>query len=102
MGSGELLQEADVVLIEVTDVIDAVHEHGEALEIGHTACVSLGDPRGYRFNGDFPTNSETPTEQSARHALLYNVASALTFPIGGLLAYGFAGHVDVAYRGARR
>lgn len=34
---------------------------------------------------------------SARHALLYNVASALTFPIGGLLAYGFAGHVDVAY-----
>jgi zinc and cadmium transporter len=32
---------------------------------------------------------------SARYALLYNVASALTFPLGGLLAYGFAGHVDV-------
>ena len=31
-----------------------------------------------------------------RHALLYNVASALTFPVGGLLAYGFAGQVDVA------
>jgi zinc and cadmium transporter len=33
---------------------------------------------------------------SVRHALLYNVASALTFPVGGLLAYGFAGQVDVA------
>lgn len=33
---------------------------------------------------------------SVRHALLYNVASALTFPVGGLIAYGFAGQVDVA------
>lgn len=33
---------------------------------------------------------------SVRHALLYNVASALTFPAGGLIAYAFAGHVDVA------
>ncbi|MCV7151479.1 ZIP family metal transporter [Mycolicibacterium pyrenivorans] len=33
---------------------------------------------------------------STRHALLYNAASALTFPLGGLLAYGFAGRVDVA------
>jgi len=33
---------------------------------------------------------------SVRHALLYNVASALTFPVGGLLAYAFAGQVDVA------
>jgi zinc and cadmium transporter len=33
---------------------------------------------------------------SARRALAYNVASALTFPVGGLLAYGFAGRVDVA------
>ncbi|MGV0872012.1 ZIP family metal transporter [Mycolicibacterium sp. XJ879] len=31
-----------------------------------------------------------------RHALAYNVASALTFPLGGLIAYGFAGHVEVA------
>jgi len=31
-----------------------------------------------------------------RHALLYNVASALTFPIGGLLAYSFTGQVDIA------
>lgn len=35
--------------------------------------------------------------RSIRNALLYNVASALTFPLGGLLAYGFAGQVDVAY-----
>lgn len=33
---------------------------------------------------------------SVRHALLYNVASALTFPLGGLLAYGLAGQVNVA------
>ncbi|CDZ90255.1 ZIP family metal transporter [Rhodococcus ruber] len=33
---------------------------------------------------------------SARHALLYNVASALTFPVGGLLAYGASGRIDVA------
>ncbi len=33
---------------------------------------------------------------SARQALLYNFASALTFPVGGLLAYSFAGRVDVA------
>lgn len=33
---------------------------------------------------------------SPRHALLYNAASALTFPIGGVLAYWLAGHVDVA------
>jgi len=31
-----------------------------------------------------------------RHALLYNLGSALTFPLGGLLAYAFTGHVDVA------
>ncbi|MGV0601943.1 ZIP family metal transporter [Mycolicibacterium elephantis] len=34
---------------------------------------------------------------SARNALLYNVASALTFLLGGLIAYGFAGHVNVAF-----
>lgn len=33
---------------------------------------------------------------NVRHALAYNVASALTFPIGGLLAYWLAGRVDVA------
>jgi len=33
---------------------------------------------------------------TVRHALIYNVASALTFPVGGLLAYSFAGRVDVA------
>lgn len=33
---------------------------------------------------------------SIRNALLYNVVSALTFPLGGLLAYGFAGKVEVA------
>lgn len=33
---------------------------------------------------------------SRRHALLYNLASAFTFPLGGLLAYGLAGRVDVA------
>lgn len=31
-----------------------------------------------------------------RQALLYNVLSALTFPLGGLLAYGFADRIDVA------
>ena len=33
---------------------------------------------------------------STRHALLYNLASALTFPLGGLVAYSLAGQVDVA------
>jgi zinc and cadmium transporter len=33
---------------------------------------------------------------SRRRALLYNVLSALTFLVGGLLAYGVSGHVDVA------
>jgi zinc and cadmium transporter len=33
---------------------------------------------------------------STRHALIYNFASALTFPFGGLLAYGLAGRFDVA------
>jgi zinc and cadmium transporter len=33
---------------------------------------------------------------SRRHALVYNLLSGLTFPVGGLLAYGLAGHVDVA------
>lgn len=33
---------------------------------------------------------------SSRNALLYNFASALTFPLGGLLAYGLAGHFNVA------
>ncbi|MCZ4581998.1 ZIP family metal transporter [Gordonia amicalis] len=33
---------------------------------------------------------------SVRHALLYNVASALTFPVGGLLAYGVSGRIDIA------
>ncbi len=31
-----------------------------------------------------------------RNALVYNLVSALTFPVGGLIAYGFAGRVDVA------
>jgi zinc and cadmium transporter len=34
---------------------------------------------------------------STRHALLYNFASALTFPIGGLVAYALAGQVEVAW-----
>lgn len=33
---------------------------------------------------------------SRRGALMYNVASALTFPFGGLIAYALAGSVDVA------
>jgi zinc and cadmium transporter len=33
---------------------------------------------------------------SSRHALAYNLASALTFPLGGLIAYAVAGDVDVA------
>lgn len=33
---------------------------------------------------------------SAAQALLYNAASALSFPLGGLLAYGLAGRVEVA------
>ena len=33
---------------------------------------------------------------SRRHALAYNLASALTFPLGGLVAYAVAGRVDVA------
>mgnify|MGYP003344853091 CR=1 FL=1 len=31
-GSGELLQEAEIILVEIADVIDAVEQHGEALE----------------------------------------------------------------------
>jgi zinc and cadmium transporter len=31
-----------------------------------------------------------------RRALLFNVLSALTFLVGGLLAYGVSGHIDVA------
>ncbi len=34
---------------------------------------------------------------STRHALLYNLASALTFPLGGLLAYAVAGSIEVAW-----
>ena len=33
---------------------------------------------------------------SRRHALMFNFASALTFPLGGLIAYALAGRVDVA------
>ncbi|MGA8248789.1 MAG: ZIP family metal transporter [Nocardioides sp.] len=33
---------------------------------------------------------------STRQALMFNFASALTFPMGGLIAYGLAGNVDVA------
>ena len=33
---------------------------------------------------------------SVRHALLYNVASALTFPVGGVLAYALSGNIDVS------
>jgi zinc and cadmium transporter len=33
---------------------------------------------------------------SRRNALLYNVASALTFPVGGVIAYLLAGQVEVA------
>lgn len=33
---------------------------------------------------------------SRRQALLYNLASALTFPLGGLIAYGLAGRVEIA------
>jgi zinc and cadmium transporter len=36
---------------------------------------------------------------SVRNALLYNVASALTFPLGGLLAYSFARQIDLAVLG---
>jgi zinc and cadmium transporter len=34
---------------------------------------------------------------STRHALIYNLASALTFPLGGLLAYAAAGRIEVAW-----
>ena len=34
---------------------------------------------------------------STRHALGYNVVSALTFPLGGLLAYALSGTLDVAW-----
>lgn len=34
---------------------------------------------------------------SPRRALAYNLVSALTFPLGGLLAYALAGQVEVAY-----
>lgn len=34
---------------------------------------------------------------STRHALVYNLASALTFPLGGLLAYAVAGRIEVAW-----
>lgn len=30
-----------------------------------------------------------------RHALMYNAASALTFPLGGVIAYALAGSVDI-------
>src|SRR4051812_40001285 len=40
--SGKLFQETEVVLIEVTDVIDAVHEHREALE-AHAEGVPTPD-----------------------------------------------------------
>ncbi|MEU4887611.1 MULTISPECIES: ZIP family metal transporter [Streptomyces] len=33
---------------------------------------------------------------SSRRALAFNLASGLTFPLGGLIAYGLAGQVDVA------
>jgi zinc and cadmium transporter len=33
---------------------------------------------------------------SRRHALMYNFVSALTFPLGGLIAYGLAGSIDIA------
>lgn len=33
---------------------------------------------------------------STRHALTYNLASALTFPLGGLLAYALSDTIDVA------
>ncbi|WP_202129099.1 ZIP family metal transporter [Pseudarthrobacter sp. ATCC 49987] len=34
---------------------------------------------------------------SRRHALMFNVASALTFLIGGVAAYGLSGSVNVAF-----
>lgn len=34
---------------------------------------------------------------STRQALLFNVVSALTFPLGGALAYAVSGHLDVAF-----
>ncbi|MFY9915284.1 MAG: ZIP family metal transporter [Nocardioidaceae bacterium] len=34
---------------------------------------------------------------STRQALLYNLASALTFPLGGLFAYAVAGRIEVAW-----
>ncbi len=34
---------------------------------------------------------------STRQALLYNLASAVTFPLGGLLAYGVADRIEVAW-----
>ncbi len=43
-----------------------------------------------RFRRSWATSASwTPA-----HALLYNLASALTFPVGGLIAYGLSGHVD--------
>jgi zinc and cadmium transporter len=35
---------------------------------------------------------------SARHAVAYNLASALTFPLGGLIAYAVAGEVTSTWR----
>ena len=37
---------------------------------------------------------------SARRALLYNLLSALTFPLGALLAYAAAGRIDVGFLAA--
>ena len=31
---------------------------------------------------------------SPAHALIYNLVSALSFPVGGLIAYGFSGRID--------
>lgn len=33
---------------------------------------------------------------SIRHALVYNVASALTFPVGGVIAYALSGNIDMS------
>jgi hypothetical protein len=44
------------------------------------ADMGFKTPRQYTFSGRYPANSETPTEQRTRHALLYENAEDTTVP----------------------